>query len=846
MLKLQNRMCPGNRQLLTLSVLAVIFLAQDCQAQNRRPRVYKAGINPTWFAANTRFWYRNELEAGRHEFILVDAIRGIRRPAFDHAKLAQALRDAGLDAEISRKLALDRLQFDLDRQSVMFRVANRFWLYELKGQTVREITRKEFSQRAPGPDAELRYVPLKSTRNGPETYITFVNRMQQPVELFWVDASGGRRSYGRIPPGRDREQHTFAGHVWEVTNEKGELLAAFSGAETHTRAEISGKVAVRRRPQETRRTPREPRRPQDRSPDQKWRAFIRAGNVFVEPLADRSDDAEEKQLTTDGTSEIPYGMLDWAGDSNSLVAFRITPGENRDVFLIESSPRGGGRAKLRTRSYPLPGDRFTSYELNLFHVATGRQIRPKVDPVDFGRPKLRWHRDGKRFTYEKIDRGHQRFRVIEVEAASGNARALIDESTETFIWTAHGPGLQITTYLDETDEIIHASEKDGWRHLYLIDAEQGQLKNRITSGQWVMRGVERVDTEKRQVWFRASGLDADQDPYLIHFCRVNFDGTGFVRLTRGNGNHTVRYSPDGKYLIDSYSRVDAAPITELRRVSDGKLMCELEQADISELLQSGWVFPQVFSATGRDGKTSIWGLICRPRNFDPQKKYPIIEDIYAGPHDSFVPKSFSPAERYRAYTELGFIVVKIDGMGTANRSKAFHDVCWRNLRDAGFPDRIAWIKAAARECPEMDMTRVGIYGTSAGGQSSTGALLFHPDFYKVAVSACGCHDNRMDKASWNEQWMGYPVGPHYAESSNIHNAHRLRGRLLLIVGEVDTNVPPESTHRLADALIRAGKDFDYLLMPNVGHSSGGSYGQRRREDFFVRHLQGRELPNRNQ
>ncbi|MFP6762400.1 MAG: S9 family peptidase, partial [Planctomycetaceae bacterium] len=305
-------------------------------------------------------------------------------------------------------------------------------------------------------------------------------------------------------------------------------------------------------------------------------------------------------------------------------------------------------------------------------------------------------------------------------------------------------------------------------------------------------------------------------------------------------------SPDGNYLIDSCSRVDSAPVTALRRASDGKLMCELEKADVSELLQSGWNFPEVFSARGRDGKTDIWGVICRPRNFDPNKKYPIIEDIYAGPHDSFVPKSFSPASRYRAYTELGFIVVKIDGMGTANRSKAFHDVCWHNLKDAGFPDRIAWMKAAARQHPEMDITRVGIYGTSAGGQSSTGALLFYPDFYKVAVSACGCHDNRMDKASWNEQWMGYPVGPHYAASSNIDNAHRLRGRLLLIVGEVDTNVPPESTHRLADALIRAGKDFDYLLMPNVGHSSGGSYGQRRREDFFVKHLQGREPPDRNQ
>jgi dipeptidyl aminopeptidase/acylaminoacyl peptidase len=265
-------------------------------------------------------------------------------------------------------------------------------------------------------------------------------------------------------------------------------------------------------------------------------------------------------------------------------------------------------------------------------------------------------------------------------------------------------------------------------------------------------------------------------------------------------------------------------------------MCELERADVSELEASGWKSAEVFSAKGRDGATDIWGIICRPRDFDPEKTYPIIEDIYAGPHDSFVPKSFNASDRYSSLTELGFIVVKIDGMGTANRSKAFHDVCWKNLKDGGFLDRIAWIKAAAEKYPYMDSDRVGIYGTSAGGQNSTAAVLFHPEFYKAAYSACGCHDNRMDKASWNEQWMGYPVGPHYAASSNIDNAHRLRGHLMLMVGEMDNNVPPESTFRLVDALIKADKDFDLIVMPGVGHSNGGAYGQRRMRDFFVRHL----------
>jgi hypothetical protein len=288
-----------------------------------------------------------------------------------------------------------------------------------------------------------------------------------------------------------------------------------------------------------------------------------------------------------------------------------------------------------------------------------------------------------------------------------------------------------------------------------------------------------------------------------------------------------------------------APVHELRRSADGKRMCTLETADISDLEAAGWKAPEPFVAKGRDGKTDIWGIICRPRNFDPTRSYPVVESIYAGPQGSFVPKAFMAIDRYAALTELGFIVVQIDGMGTANRSKAFHDVCWKNLKDAGFPDRILWHQAVAKKYPYYDISRVGIYGTSAGGQNAAGAVLFHPEFYKAAVAACGCHDNRTDKASWNEQWMGYPVGPQYAESSNITHAASLRGKLLLIVGEMDTNVPPESTYRLVDALVKAGRDFDFLAVPGMGHSNGGAYGVRRMQDFFVRHLHGISPPDHN-
>jgi dipeptidyl aminopeptidase/acylaminoacyl peptidase len=336
-----------------------------------------------------------------------------------------------------------------------------------------------------------------------------------------------------------------------------------------------------------------------------------------------------------------------------------------------------------------------------------------------------------------------------------------------------------------------------------------------------------------------------KDPYLLHSYRINFDGTGLTPLTETDGNHTVVFSPDLKYFVDTWSRIDLPPVVELRRTADRRLLMDVERADIQELLKMGYRMPEVFSAKGRDGQTDIWGVVFRPRSFDPSRKYPVIEYIYAGPHDSFVPKSFSPFHSMQALAELGFIVVQCDGMGTSNRSKAFHDVCWKDIADGGFPDRIPWIKALAAKDPSCDISRVGIYGHSAGGQNTLTALLFHPDFYKAGVSSCGCHDNRMDKISWNEQWMGWPIGPEYAASSNVDNAWRLQGNLLLSVGELDTNVDPASTMQVVNALIKANKVFDLIVLPGQGHTTGGTYGDRKRYDFFVRHLLGVEPPEWN-
>ncbi len=710
--------------------------------------IYKIRINPHWAPDGAWIWYRNDLPGGEREFILVDLKKGLRQRAFDHGKLAAALKEAGAGEPGTVQLPLEDLSFDLENRTTTFRMQGKWYRCDLKNYKVGQIEKPQVAAEPP------------------------------------------KKEEQKEPP--------------------------------------------RNKPY---------RASRDVSPDGRWRAYVKDHNLWVRA---RGEESEEIQLSTDGTAGNSYQSPFWAPNSNNLAAFRIQPGKVGEVHMVESSPRKGGRANLHTRRYALPGDKFPIHELNWFDLARREHRKPEVDLIDFRGPHLRWTEDGRHFRYEKIDRGHQRFRIIEVDIFTGKHRNIIDEKTKTFIWTEHALrlGMPRVNWLQRTKEILYLSEKDGHRHIYLVDIASGNMKP-VTRGEFVVRYVDKVDEERRQIWFRASGRHRDQDPYLKHFYRVNFDGTGFTALTESDGDHEIRYSPDRKFIIDTYSRIDRAPAHELRRVSDGKLVCKLEETDISELVATGWEPPEVFSAKGRDGTTDIWGIVCKPADFDPSKKYPVLEDMYAGPHDSYVPKRWNPGRRYSGWTEMGFVVIKVDGMGTANRSKAFHDMCWKNLKDAGFPDRILWHKAYAKENPWYDITRLGIYGGSAGGQSSTGALLFHPDFYKVAVSSCGCHDNRMDKASWNEQWMGYPVGPHYAKSSNIDNAHRLEGRLLLIVGELDRNVPPESTLRLADALIRANKDFDLIVVPNGGHGGGGRHGDRRRKDFFRKHLLGIEPPNYN-
>jgi dipeptidyl aminopeptidase/acylaminoacyl peptidase len=762
------------------------------------------------------------------EFIAVDADKGVRQPAFDHERLAAALsKTTGKEVKPDR-LPIDRLTFSDDGASLTLRAEGKTWRCDLGAYELRE----EKTEDQPEPSLPARSTPRASRRTGPETSVTFVNRTKGEVRLYWMDSDGQRQPYGVIRAGEERDQRTYAGHVWVVTDAEDRTLAVFEATEEPSTAVVDG--SPRAREQTPRRTTPRQARSMD-SPNGRWQAFFKDHNLHIREL----DTGEEFSLSTDGRPEDEYtGRVFWSPDSQKLVAVRTRKGDERKVYYVESSPKDQLQPKLHSYDYLKPGDRIPQPQPQLFLVEARRHVT--VSNELFGNPwsitEIRWSPDSRCFTFLYNQRGHQVLRMVSVTAEGGQARAIVEERSETFIDYA---GKQFTQYLDASRELIWMSERDGWNHLYLYDAETGQVKNPLTKGQWVVRGVEKVDEERRQVWFRASGIRPEQDPYYVHLCRANFDGSGLMVLTEGNGTHSVEFSPDRRFFLDTWSRVDAPPVTELRWAENGQRVCELERADWTELLKTGWRAPEPFVAKGRDGQTDIYGIILRPSQFDPRKKYPVIEEIYAGPQSSFVPKAFSAYYAMQTIAELGFIVVKIDGMGTSHRSKKFHDVCWKNLGDSGFPDRILWLRAAAAKYPCLDLSRVGIYGGSAGGQSALRALLAHGDFYKVAVADCGCHDNRMDKIWWNELWMGWPVGPHYEEQSNVTQANRLQGKLLLFVGEMDENVDPASTLQVVNALIKADKDFDLVLMTSRGHGSAeNDYGRRRRADFFVRHLLG--------
>ncbi len=768
---------------------------QRALAVSNRPQaraIHVAGpIN--WIGESDRFWYRKTVKGG-FEFVLVEAKAAVKRPAFDHARLATALSTAAGASYTAATLPFVSIAFADGERALMFAAAGATWRCDLVDYSCRKTGTAPpdaLPGRGPGPPDD-------------ESPAEFENDVADGIVQETPSPQVGQRQQGQ---GQQRQQQGAFGPFQPPPPPPGRM-----------------------------------------SPDGKWEAAIVNYNVHLRPAGQSGSSA----LSFDGSENNYYTLqsIAWSPDSRRLVAYRVRPGARREIHFIESSPVDQLQPKYSSRLYAKPGDTLDVARPVLFDTQTRRAV--EIDNALFPNPYSLtppvWWKDGRAFTFEYNQRGHQLYRVVEV-ALDGAARPLIVEESATFINyrpllpNPRDTGKKLRRDLDDGREIIWMSERDGWAHLYLYDGLTGRMKNQITRGEWVVRSVDHVDEKARQIWFQASGMHAGKDPYFTHYFRINFDGTGLVAFTEADGNHTVTFSSDRKYYVDTWSRVDLAPVAELRSTEDRRKVMDLERGDMQPLLDEGWRPPEIFTAMGRDGRTGIWGVIHRPRNFDPSKKYPVVERIYAGPQGSFVPKTFSEASE--GIAELGFIIVQIDGMGTNNRSKAFHDAAWKNLGDAGFPDRIAWHRAVAAKYPYYDITRVGLYGNSAGGQNTMGGLLFHGDFYKAGVANSGCHDNRMDKIWWNEQWMGWPLGPHYSASSNVDNAHKLKGKLLLIVGELDTNVDPASTLQVVNALIKANKKHDLLFVPGGGHGAGGNFGRRLLWDFFVHHLHGVEPPEWN-
>lgn len=655
--------------------------------------------------------------------------------------------------------------------------------------------------------------------------VTFTNASGRKLDIFWVDAKGKRKGYGSIAPGGVVHQSTFAGHVFLFCANK-EDWAAFrmtEGVPTITIAEKKLKTPPRERRQQKQVQP-----PNARSPIE---VTIQDRNVYFLNKADGS----KRQITTDGTAADGYiAHVEWSPDLRHVMVMRERPGGTRKLTVVNSVPRGKDQSEVMTVDYLKPGDDVQRLEPCLF-TAEGRALPRNSERYSnpWSVSHTSWSPDSSGFRFLYNQRGHQVMRLLEL-TTNGTVRAIIDEVTPTFFCYS---SKQYLNHREETDEYLWMSERDGWNHLYRYDGKTGQVKNQITRGEWVVRSVEEVDWDANTIYFYACGVMKDQDPYYLHYCSVRLDGTEFKVLTEGDGTHTVQLSPDKAYFVDAWSRVDLPYQFTLRERSTGKRLFTLLENRVPTV---DYPLPERFVAKGRDNKTDIYGIVYRPRSFNPRLRYPVIENIYAGPQDAHVAKNWHEGQsvRNQTFANLGFIVVSIDGMGTNWRAKAFHDMAWKNIGDAGFPDRIAWLKALAAKYAFVDLSRIGIYGGSAGGQNTLGALLFHGEFYKAGVADCGCHDNRMDKIWWNEQWMGWPVGKHYAEQSNRDNAAKLTGKLMLTVGEIDTNVDPSSTFQVADALIKAGKDFELVVIPGGGHGSGEvPWAAKKRAAFFVRHLQ---------
>jgi len=601
------------------------------------------------------------------------------------------------------------------------------------------------------------------------------------------------------------------------------------------------------------------------SPDGKSTVMIRDNNLWV-----RDAGGKETQLTTDGIKDFGYAtdnagwtsserpIVLWSPDSKKIATFQQDQRGVGEMYLVSTTV---GHPTLRAWKYPLPGDPVvTTIQRVIVDVAAGKVIRLQMPPDQHrstlcdditcsGSLDMQWNADGTQLAFVSTSRDHKEEHLQIADAATGAVHEVLHEKVSTFFES--GNGRINWHYLPATNEAIWFSEGDNWGQLYLYDLSGvNKLKNQITSGEGNVTQIVKVDEQARVVYFLGVGKEKGRDPYFIHFYSVGFDGRNQKLLTPDDGNHGVSLSPSGKYFVDTYSKPDVPPAIALRDI-DGKLVTPLEKADISKLLATGWKPPQPITVKARDGVTDIYGLMYKPTNLDPSRKYPIINHIYPGPQTGSVgSRNFSTGRGdAQALAELGFIVVEIDGMGTPWRSKKFHEAYFGDMGDNTLPDQVSGMRDLGKRYPWIDLDRVGIYGHSGGGYATAGAMFHYPDFFKVGIAESGNHDNREYEDDWAEKWQGLlektPDGKtNYDSQANQNFAKDLKGHLMLAHGTMDNNVPPYNTLLVVAELIKANKDFDLVLFPNRPHGYGpdANYMMRKRWDYFVRYLLGAEPP----
>jgi dipeptidyl aminopeptidase/acylaminoacyl peptidase len=607
------------------------------------------------------------------------------------------------------------------------------------------------------------------------------------------------------------------------------------------------------------------------SPNKKLAAFIENYNLWVRNIKT----GKKTQLTFDGKKDYGYAtnnagwiksnnaVLKWSPNSDKIATFQQ---DARGVGMMYLTSTNVGHQKLEAWKHPLPGDKtvFTIERVIIHLGARPKTVRLKMDK-DFQRGSTtdhiagrggilldaQWKKDGSEFAFVSGSRDHKIAHLQIANTNTGTVRSIHKETVDTYYES--GVNAENWSVLFDSNEFIWFSEKSNWGHIYLYDLKTKQLKNQITSGDWLVKQIRHIDKKTREIYFTGSGKE-EGNPYHDYLYKVSFDGKSITNLTPNKGHHSVRFNTSNNFFVDTYSTTSTPPISILRN-NNGEKITDLETGDIAELKSKGWIAPIEFNVKARDNKTDLYGVLFLPSNYDENKSYPILNYIYPGPQSGSIRNfGFSPVWRdYQAVAELGFTVVAVNAMGTPARSKSFHDFYYGNMGDNGLLDNITTIKQLAAQYKGMDLERVGIWGHSGGGFASTRAVFAYPEFYDVAVSGSGNHDNRNYEADWGEKWHGLLIEgnmegkgdgtTNYDSQANQLMAKELKGKLLITHGSMDNNVPPSNTMLVVDALIKANKDFDMIMFPNQRHGYGNmtNYMTRKRWDYFVTHLRN-EIP----